>query len=102
MIARVSLLSDADLRTCRNALLSIQRQRELGRQSPIEGFARTLNALEEALSATASGSDHVAMEHNWITTQQMAELIGCSTRRVRQIATELGGEKLGRDWRFPA
>jgi excisionase family DNA binding protein len=37
---------------------------------------------------------------DWITTQQAAELVGYTQRRVRQLATagEIGARKFGRDW----
>lgn len=37
-----------------------------------------------------------------ITTDQAAQIIGRSVRRVRQLADQLGGQRAGRDLLFPA
>lgn len=37
-----------------------------------------------------------------LTVEQLAELLKCSDKTVRDRATELGGVKIGRDWIFPA
>jgi excisionase family DNA binding protein len=95
------MLDETDLRNCRVGLHWIQCYLELNREPPHPAFARALNALDKALASSANGTEPPAEEDDWLTTAQVAERLGCSTRYVRRRAAELGGIKAGRDWRFP-
>ena len=95
------MLDDTDLRNCRVGLHWIQSFRETHGQPPHPAFARALNALDIALAGSASGTEPVAVDEDWMTTTQVAERLGCSPRYVRRIADQLGAVKTGRDWRYP-
>jgi hypothetical protein len=90
-------LDERDARTCRNALRWIQRQGQLYGQPADLAIVRALNAL----AMSASGRDSVAVEQDWISTQQAAQMLGLSDRQIRRRATELGGRKAGNTWVFP-
>lgn len=97
---RPPLLDDTDLRNCRLGLRWIQRFRELHGQPEHPAYARALAHLDTELGS-ACATEPPAVKHNWMTTKQVAERLGCSQRYVRRIATKLGAVKTGRDWRFP-
>ncbi|GAB6036142.1 hypothetical protein JCM15519_07010 [Fundidesulfovibrio butyratiphilus] len=63
-----------------------------GRQFRAESWRRIIPPHEAA--SEPSGA--------MMTTAQVAECLGISPTRVRQIAATLGGIRSGRDWQFPA
>lgn len=63
--------------------------------------------LRERLDASVRGSELEAAaaqsendDDDLIDTTEAAELLSCSTRRVRQIASDLDGQSLGGHWVF--
>jgi hypothetical protein len=58
--------------------------------------------LTSAASANGRGETAVVEESNWMSTTEAAAQIGCTARRVRQIAPRIGGRRVGRRWIFPA
>lgn len=95
------MLDVADLRNCCVGLHWIQSFRATHGQPPHPAFARALERLDAAIASYASATEPVAAGDDWLTTKQVAEQIGCSTTYIRRRATDLGGQKYGRDWRFP-
>jgi excisionase family DNA binding protein len=95
------MLDVTDLRNCRVGLHWIQSFRATHGQPPHPAYARALAALDAALASSPNGTEPVAAEDNWLTTEQVAEQLGCSTRYVRRIAEQLGATKPGREWRYP-
>lgn len=70
----------------------------------------TLTDLEHHL-ATMSAPGHSDIGNDtteqaepieWLSTEQVAELLQCSTRHVRRRGTELGGQQLNGRWQFDA
>lgn len=53
-------------------------------------------------SATGSLAVVVQQPDAMLTTSEVAAALGVTKRRVRQRAAELGGVRVGRDWKFPA
>jgi AraC-like DNA-binding protein len=94
------VLDDTDWRNCRNALLWIQRHRELHGQQPNPAYARTLNALDTALAMSDIGHEPVAVQQNW-TTAELSQHLGISERHARRIAKQLGATKHGHVWLLP-
>jgi len=68
-------------------------------RKPVPPAARRLaDHLDQAL--TACGQEPVAPQPQWVTTAEVAELLGCSPRTARRIAARVG-YRAGRDWLIP-
>jgi excisionase family DNA binding protein len=74
-------------------------------------LADTINAVDQAgkafevaLSALERGNEaplSAMVPQSEFTTRQAAERLGLSQRRVQELATLLGGRRVGRQWRLP-
>lgn len=52
-------------------------------------------------SEMARGSKHADAKDGLVSAAEAAALLGCTDRRVRQLADELGGRRLSGRWQFP-
>ncbi|KLO29522.1 hypothetical protein [Mycobacterium haemophilum] len=94
-----ALLDRADLKMALAAVAYYRRAHILSKR-PIPPAADRLAAhLEQALSAC--GQEDVARQSDWLSTEQLAQRLNCSTRTARRIATRIG-RRAGRDWLVPA
>lgn len=66
----------------------------------MRSFLHALSAEPAATDPTTSarGSAAVGPANVAMTTEQIADHIGCSTRWAREIARRAGATKQGRDW----
>lgn len=73
------------------------------RCSPPQRILNHLAHLERIASSSDSGTKHQVREEEseLISTTEAAQILGCSTRYVRRIATSLDGRRIGRTWTFP-
>lgn len=60
---------------------------------------RLIDHLHQAMSS--SGHPQQVSAEKWITTTQLAERRGCSTRQARRIAQQIG-HRIGNRWLIPA
>jgi hypothetical protein len=89
-------LDRADLRMAL-AAVSYYRRAHILAKRPVPTAADALaEHLEQALMS-ASGQDDVAAQPEWLSTGQVARLLGCSERTARRIAARIGS-RVGRDW----
>jgi hypothetical protein len=95
------MLDRADLKASRSALLLVIRAL-LDRKEPTAAFDRAVASIDQVLSASADGTPEPALNHNeYVDTTEAAKALRCSDRRVRNIASRIGGIKLGGRWLIP-
>lgn len=78
--------------------------RQSGRRVP-EGYGALLTELEfQLISADGSrkpgDETELGRSAELIDTTEVATILGCTTRRVRQISTDLDGRRIGGIWLF--
>jgi len=103
------LLVGRAIEDARQAVRAAQRFRHLNGLPESAAFAR----LADTLTAAAAGhTDHpsgpephpeavtstTAPAADWLTVDQAARLLGCSTRHARRLAPQLGGRRSGGVW----
>ncbi|WP_110916855.1 helix-turn-helix domain-containing protein [Mycolicibacterium peregrinum] len=75
------------------------------RCTPPQRILDHLADLERIASSSDSGTKHEVRQEEstteLISTTEAAQILGCSTRYVRKIATSLDGHRIGRTWTFP-
>jgi hypothetical protein len=81
------------------------RARRAGKAPGVRPWnAELVRAVELELATSESGSEmdwgHEQSEAKVISARQAADIIGCSSRYVRDIADELGGMKVDGRWVF--
>jgi hypothetical protein len=84
------------------AILARRRRREFVPLALQEAVA-SIDAAAPTCAISASGNVRnvtAPQSKSMITTSEVAALLGCSPRRVRQLAPQLGGQQLGRSWIF--
>src|SRR5262245_24813481 len=89
-------------------LLEAQRQGSRTLSAPVMAlFSRAETALlgrpriaSDSGSSECASAEESKRDSNLIGVTEAAELLGCSERRVRQIAADLDGTKVGRAWLF--
>lgn len=80
---------------------TVARRRLENRPIPQEVIAlqRVLSIASECGTETECSSKE--SEHDLISSDEAAEILCCTARRVTQIATDLDGRKIGGRWVFP-
>ena len=85
---------------------AVSHRRRLGH--PLNEVERSVaHALATAASATYEQSQrhkrqtHDPNKQEWLTTQELAKQSGYSVRTIQRNAHQWGGQKHGREWRFP-
>lgn len=85
---------------------AVSHRRRLGH--PLnEVERRVAHTLATATSATCEQSQRHKRQpsepnkREWLTTQELAKQSGCSVRTIQRNAHHWGGQKHGREWRFP-
>lgn len=68
-------------------------------------YQRMKSGYHATLTAAACGTENTtdrtqSDDGEIIGTQEASMILGCSTRRVRDLAADLDGVKVGRDWTF--
>ena len=109
-----------DLTAIRTALRMVARALA-ARNDPVEAFTHALTTVEAALAnprhnlptsvssnpdpTTDSGSAETVVRNTelneWVSVTEASQLLGCSERRVRQIAPAIGATKRGGSWLIP-
>ncbi len=94
-------ITDEQARLIRDCVTEMVLQRQRAGQ-PIPDRVRALLAYvsargHELLSETAQLKND---EADHIGTTEAAQILGCTTRTITRIATDLDGHKTGRDWNF--
>lgn len=51
-----------------------------------------------AVDGHADSSDDPASEADYVSTEEAADLLGCSTRTARRLAPQLGGQRIAGRW----
>ncbi len=92
-------LDDTDLHAIAVALLWIRRHRELHRQTPSPSIERALDHLTSTMAANGQAAQPNPRE--LLTTAEVAQRVGCSTRQARRIAARYG-TRHGHMWLTPA
>lgn len=98
-------LTLGELSVARNALAELVIRKRRGRELVPVRYDSLLRRLDALLTcggaATGSSPRPVVSQSEWIDTNEAAAQIGCTARRVRQIAPQLGGHRVGTRWVFP-
>ncbi len=86
---------------------TITRRKLAGRNTPTEVVAlyRLLADTSRHAASSAAGTGKCCREgplnDEHIDSTAAASILGCSARRVRTIATDLDGQRVGTQWVFP-
>jgi acyl-CoA synthetase (NDP forming) len=99
------MLSPDELRTARAALAQLvirqRRAREVTPRAVLELLRHLDDVLTGATSVGGNGTRLSAKPSVYeLDSTEEAAVIGVSTRRVRQIAEQLGGRQVGGRWLF--
>ena len=92
-------LDATDLRMARVAVEFYRRACVLSRRAIPPAADRLAGHLEQAMSEVGHAS--VVPPQEWLTTQQIAERLGCSQRHAQRIANKYG-TRHGWTWLTPA
>lgn len=98
------MFSADELRWLRAAAVeAILTRRRRGEFVPV-GLRSAVTRIDSlstcVISVVGSGRNGAAPQSDWIDANEASALIGCTPRRVRQIAPQLGGRRVGRRWLF--
>ena len=86
---------------------TITRRKLAGRNTPAEVVAlhRLLADTSRRAAASDRGTENIPRQQQLndehIDTTTAARILGCSTRWVRAIASDLDGQQVGGQWIFP-
>ena len=75
-------------------------RRRLLTGAPVPAWMRSLH---QHLTSSADGTEHEAPQQQSdqaIDTAEAAQILGCSTRYIRKIATDLDGQQIAGRWIF--
>lgn len=95
-------ITDEQARLLRDCVTEmVLRRQQLGQQIPDR-----VRSLLYYMSARGhqSCTDTAQLTHDEadnIGTTEAAKILGCTTRTISRIASDLDGTKIGRDWIFP-
>ena len=100
-------LDDADLTAIRSAL-TFTRRALTTRNEPTAPFDHAIAAIDTALATQPiadNGNPKTDVDqtelNEWVSVTDASQLLGCSERRVRQIAPAIGATKRGGSWWIP-
>lgn len=94
-------VSDDQARLIRDCVTEmVLRRRHTGQPIPerVRALLSYVSARGHQTRSEAAQSDHDEADH--IGTTEAATILGCTTRTVTRIASDLDGRKVGRDWIF--
>lgn len=90
------IIAGEDLDLLVYMVVNTQRVRQRDRLPPL----RRLNQLAALLTAPgqADTPDEPVTQTDYVTTDQAADILGCSPRTARRLAPGLGGKLIGNRW----
>ena len=94
-------ISDEQARLIRDCVTEmVLRRQQTGQPIPerVRGLLAYVSSRGHGNSTPRAESRHGEADH--IGTPEAARILGCSPRTITRIATDLDGERVGRDWIF--
>lgn len=91
-----------DLEAARWALRMVTRALT-ALNEPTAAFVDALAGVDAAIASDGNPKPAVRQTEwdDWVAVPQAAQLMGCSVRRVRQLAPSIGGRKRAGSWSIP-